>query len=58
MNESLNAFGRGFIRGVKESPREFFAPFVAVWKWFDQVTDPNRLIGQPAKSQDQKVTSL
>lgn len=39
MNDNLKAFGRGFIKGIKESPRGFFAPLVAALKWMQRVTD-------------------
>jgi hypothetical protein len=39
MNEFLKAFKDGFIQGARETPRGFFAPVVAMYRWLDLVTD-------------------
>ncbi|MBB6188978.1 hypothetical protein [Rhodanobacter sp. MP7CTX1] len=39
MNESLKAFKDGFIQGVRETPRGFFAPVLALCHWLNRVTD-------------------
>lgn len=57
MRENFNAFAEGFIRGMKETPRGFFAPVIVMWKWLDRVTDPSVPIGQPTEPHDQKLTS-
>ncbi len=39
MNDNFKSFKRGFIEGAKETPRGFFAPIFALFRWMDRVTD-------------------
>jgi len=39
MNNYLKAFVEGCIQGAKETPRGFFAPAVALFRWLNRVTD-------------------
>ena len=38
MNDNLKAFCEGFVRGAKETPRQFFAPVIAISRWMCRVT--------------------
>lgn len=35
----MSDFFRGFIQGVKETPKGFFAPAVAIWRTLLDVTE-------------------
>lgn len=39
MNDNFKNFKSGFIQGAKETPRGFFAPVMALFRWMDRVTD-------------------
>ncbi len=39
MNDNLKAFCEGFVRGVKETPRQFFAPVIALYRCLRKSTD-------------------
>ncbi|AGG89021.1 hypothetical protein [Rhodanobacter denitrificans] len=39
MNDNVKAFIEGFVQGVKETPRGFFAPVTAFFRWLNRVTD-------------------
>lgn len=39
MNDVLKAFLDGCAQGARETPRGFFAPVVALFRWLDRVTD-------------------
>lgn len=39
MNEYLEAARDGFVQGVKETPRGFFAPVIALFRWMARVTN-------------------
>lgn len=39
MNENLKAFCEGFVRGAKETPRQFFAPVIALYRWIGRLSD-------------------
>jgi hypothetical protein len=54
MNDNLKAFATGFIQGVKETPRGFMAPVLALIRWLDRVTD--EVISQDATCTDRSQT--
>ena len=35
----MNEFLQGFVKGVKETPKAYFAPLVAVWKLLLSTTE-------------------
>jgi Protein of unknown function (DUF2384) len=39
MNDNFKDFKSGFVQGVRETPRGFFAPVIALFRWMDRVTD-------------------
>ena len=39
MNEILKASWHGFVKGLRETPRGYFAPLVALCRWLYRVTD-------------------
>jgi hypothetical protein len=39
MNNNFKDFKSGFVQGVRETPRGFFAPVIALFRWMDRVTD-------------------
>lgn len=39
MNDNFKDFKSGFIQGARETPRGFFAPIIALFRWMDRVTD-------------------
>jgi hypothetical protein len=39
MNDNFKDFKSGFVQGVRETPRGFFAPVIAFFRWMDRVTD-------------------
>ena len=39
MNDNFKDFKSGFVQGAKETPRGFFAPIIALFRWMSQVTD-------------------
>jgi hypothetical protein len=39
MNDNFKDFKSGFAQGARETPRGFFAPIIAFFRWMDRVTD-------------------
>lgn len=39
IGRALKAFGSGFVIGIKETPRGFFAPAVVIWNSLIGATD-------------------
>lgn len=50
MNEYLKAAVDGSLAGIRETPRGFFAPAIAFFKWAKRITDS--VVGE-AKGQTQ-----
>ncbi|MGH8159345.1 MAG: hypothetical protein ACREPQ_14590 [Rhodanobacter sp.] len=50
MSDYLKAFWNGCIQGAKETPRGFFAPLVALFRWLDRATDEALAENQSSES--------
>ncbi len=35
----MNSFIEGFVKGVRETPRGYFAPLIFVWRWMAAVVE-------------------
>ena len=50
VDDAMNDFLQGFIKGAMETPKGFFAPVIAVWRLLIGVTDSlinEKVEGQP-----------